>query len=171
MQMSPTIFNTTGFPVEVKAAGQRYIFEPFESKEIYHQDHVVHIRDTFKYKGLVHLDYNEREQGIYETFNDFKTAKELEGLKDALKFKEQVLRDEKQASIEMMRQRGASTSDKDNLQVEKFEKEVRLISSWIKDAGGSVTRKAVQENVVAKRPDWRGKDVKDDSTKLAANKN
>lgn len=147
------VFNPTGWTIETKSAGQPYIFPPFSEVEVYDIYHVEQMCISNKHLGLVHLEYGPKKQEKYPNFEDYKREQEISGLKEVLKFKERCLNDEKQAQKEAKAH--GSTGDVENINVEKFEKEIALIKKWLKAAGA--TEKAKEEEVVPERPEWKVK--------------
>ena len=150
------VFNPTGWTIEGGAHGQPYKVEAFSELDIYDIWHVNHLLQSLKRKGLVSLEYGPKAQEKYPTFEEYKTAQEISGLKQILKTKEQCLRDERQAERDLKERKGGE-GYKALLNSERFMKEIALIKSWIAEAGGTITKKADAFPVVAKRPDWNEK--------------
>lgn len=145
------VFNPSGWKVEAKAAGEFYDLPAFAEVEIYDIYHVNHICQSLKYRGIVSLEYGPKAREEFKTFEEYKKSQEIKGLKALLDFKERCLNDEKQAQKEAKAQ--GSTADVENIVVDKFEKEVKLVKTWLKEAGYKAEEVKMEE-VVEKRPSW-----------------
>jgi len=145
-------WNTTGFKVEAGAGGKLYYFGAFEEKEVWNEEHAVHLEKSFMDQGIVCLNYDESAKVKFPTYDEYKSYKELEGLKKALSRYEQALADERQYVKDVNKNSG-SEADKAFAKVADFEENVKLIKSWMKEAGAVITEK--KADTIPKRKDWR----------------
>lgn len=153
-----TLFNPTGWNAHVKAMGYEYSIPAFSETVIHDLWHVEHIIKSFKHIGVVPVEYGEKMQKQFATYEEYKQAQEIKGLKEVLKFKEQCLRNEKQAEKDIVTSGKGNEGYKAALNKERFERDIQLIKQWIVEAGGTLDRKAEVEEVVEKRPDWKNEE-------------
>lgn len=156
------VWNPTGWTIEARAAGEWYNVPAFSELDIYDLYHVNHLLMHYKTQGLVSLEYGIKAKEKYPTFEDYKKAQEISGLKAILKTFEDALRDEEQFMKDVVK-KGGSEKDKSVSNVEMFEQKIKHIKQWLKEAGYSVLaeRKVEEENL--RRPDWK-KEVNNDAT-------
>ena len=157
------VWNTTGFKVEAGAMGTSYVFEAFEEKEVWNTEHAVHLEKSFADSGIVMLNYDKSAESKYTTYDEYKSSKEVWALKKVLSRYETALNDSKQY-LKDVKQSGGTEADKETAGVDKFEEKVKLIKSWLKEAGEAVTDN--KPTSVPKRPNWR----KVNDTNTATNK-
>lgn len=151
-----TVFNPTGWDAHVKAMGYEYSIPAFSETVIHDLWHVEHVIKSFKHIGIVPVEYGETAQKQFKTYEEYKQHQEVKGLKEILKFKEQCLRNEKQAEKDIVTSAKGNEAYKSMLNKERFERDIQLIKQWIAEAGGALDQKAAVETVVEKRPEWRG---------------
>lgn len=151
------IWNTTGWEREVGAGGKVYIIKPFAEIEIYNPEHAEHIGNTFAYQGITVLDYNEGMQKLFPTYDEYKKDKEIKALTECLKHYQMVLDCEVNGEEAARNTKGAS-GELRTFNVDKHEKNVKYILSWLKAAGHvEMVKKQESEKVVLTRPDWSKK--------------
>jgi hypothetical protein len=90
------------------------------------------ILKKYAYKGLVDLNYTEAQKKVHKTFEDFKRAQTLKGLKEIHKFAQKTLSWEQQAVNESA-SNGNSALDKLGFKVKAFEKRLEEIGEMIAD--------------------------------------
>lgn len=118
-----------------------------ETYDIYHVNHFL---QTTKSQGIVSLEYGKDARKQYPNFEQYMKAKEVEGLKAALKYWTDVLELQKVAVAEMKTDGGIDYVNAKERQ-EQFEELVESIQGWIKEADSEVENKKV-ETVELKRP-------------------
>lgn len=153
------IFNATGWDREVLSGGKKYFFKAFSETDVVNESHVEHINNAYAYMGLIALNYDEGAMITYPTFEEYKASREMKALNAALKHAEEVLAYETNAQKAAKATPGAEHELR-TFRTEKFEKNVKLITSWLKDAGYEKIVEAEEKTeVVEKRPNWK-KEVK-----------
>jgi len=155
-----TVFNPTGWDAEVKAMGYEYKIPAFTEIIIHDLWQAEHIVKSFKWLGIVPVEYGETMQKKFETYEEYKQNQEIKGLKEVLKYKEQCLRNEMQAEKDIITSGKGNEGYKAMLNKERFQRDIELVKTWIREAGGEIEKKAERLTVVEKRPDWK-KGLKD----------
>lgn len=155
------VWNTTGWTVEARAAGEWYNVPAFGEIDIYDLYHANHLLMHYKTQGLVSLEYGPKAKEKYPTFTDYKKAQEISGLKAILVTYEAALRDEEQFMKDVVK-KGGSEKDKSVSNVEMFEQKIKHIKQWLKEAGYSAMAERKAEEETLRRPDWK-KEVSDDT--------
>ena len=93
--LNPTPFDVIAGFDRMSKTGAEYTFKPFEEKEIFVLDHVEHICSSKEKEGLVRLNYNDGAKQVYETYEDYKIARSIEGINACLnKWKEALMYEE-----------------------------------------------------------------------------
>ncbi len=150
-----TVFNPTGWDANVKAMGYEYSIPAFTEIIIHDLWQAEHIVKSFKYLGVVPVEYGETASKNFATYEEYKTSQEIKGLKEVLKFKEQCLRNEMQAEKDIITSGKGNEGYKAMLNKERFQRDIDLIKTWIREAGGEIEKKAERVTVVEKRPNWK----------------
>lgn len=153
------VFNPTWIKVETAVGrmdvGQEYVFEDGEEVEVYDQYHAKHIEEKHKGDGLVLLDYDKAAEAKYGSYELYKTAKGLEGLKNFYDHYKQALDRELTAKKEATAK--GSHVEISNTNVPKFEKILKQIEEAINLAGGKLD-KVFKEEQAPKIPSWLKKE-------------
>lgn len=130
--------NSSGFSIEAMANGEQYYFGPFEEKEVWEADHIrTFVKTEYIEKGLVALNYNKINQSKYPTYEAYKKARSLEGLKALLILKKEAWINERQAEVEVTQGKGGipgTQADKSIINPDKFKKDIELVEKWIAEA-------------------------------------
>ena len=154
------VWNVSGWNIEGKSAGENYLIPAFGEVDVYDLYHANHLLRHYKDEGLVSLEYGPLMKAKYTTFEEYKQAQEIDGLRTLLLRWERVLLDEEQYMKDVVK-KGGSEKDKSVSNIDIFEQKVKLIKKWLKEAGYSETKELKAEEDKMKRPNWR---LKDDTT-------
>lgn len=162
------IFNPSGWTRTILSGGKEYTFEAFkESNEIWNMDHCEHIPRAYSHFGLVLLNYDEGSQKQYSTYDEYKSAQEIKGLKALLKWREDLLDTERNGEL-AAKANPQANSELRLFHTDKFEKDVALVKKWLKAAGvDKLEEKKIKEEVVAERPDWKKQVIKKETQATA----
>lgn len=136
--------------VKTMVCGVPYSFEPGETKTIYNMDH-FRMFNKKKNLGLVPLFYNDQEANKYETYEDYVQAKREESLIALFKNAEDQLRYEQQAASEMESSKKATTFEKNNLNIAKFERRFEEIGGELSKLRKKKAEKAEKAEKKAKK--------------------
>lgn len=148
------VFNPTGWDVEAKAAGKKYIIPAFSDLEIYDVYHVQHIINSFENNGIVDLEYGSKAKEDFPSFTEYKKSQEIKGLKNALKYRRQILSYEKAAEAEVKAAGPKGILHQSTLDVKSHEENVKFVEKWLKEAGGELKKVLQEKQIVKDRPKW-----------------
>jgi hypothetical protein len=154
------VFNPSGWEIEAMANGTVYKIAPFSEKDIHWDQHAVHCCKSMAYKGLVPLLFNESMEKKHGTYESYKEAKRLEGLKVLRSWVNECYINERQAVSEIRERRGAE-ADKAQVNPDKFLEKLKLVDKWIKNE-----HEEVETPKLRGRP--RKSEQRDDSHEVAA---
>lgn len=160
--MNIKLFNPTGWNAEVKAMGEEFQISAFgeigpeEYPSLYDVHKINHIAMSFKHLGIVPLEYGPKAREKYKTYEDYKSAQELKGLENVLRFKEDCLAYELGAEKDIKEHKGTQMYAR-LLNRPRFEKDIELIKKWITEAGGHLVPQAEAHPVETERKEWRNK--------------
>lgn len=148
--LNPTPFKIKAGFDKLSKNGAEYVFEPYEEKEIFVKDHVDHICISKQRDGLVQLNYNDEAKKTYKTYEDYKIARSIEGINQAMEKYNEGLAYERAAE--------AAAKLKDQvielrtINVDKFESKIKDLNEL-----ASVLKKPetkTKPEVKAVIPDW-----------------
>lgn len=128
--MNLKVVNTSGWPVECKYNGRDIYFGPFEEKEIWDVDCVLHLTNSNSYRGIVDLFYSDSMQAKYPNYEDFVFARKKEGLGKLLAWVKECRVGEMQA-LRDINIKGNSSGELEGIDVKKFDYRISKVQSWI----------------------------------------
>lgn len=149
-------FNTSLWATEGGYNGTKFTFEPGEEKEIWDINVITHLCNSLKQYGVVHLVYGDIQKKKYGDYTKFYRHQVLEGLGNLRKFKEEALRNEKQAMRDLSKVNGTEF-DKTSMNPGRFEDQIKEIdkkvetlkAQWAEeDKDGSIDNKDTGETEV-----------------------
>lgn len=149
------VMNPSGWEVLVGAGGVFDTIAPFTEVECTEKEIAEHLSRSNERHGIVMIEY--KAGMTKEEEEELRTRKEIEGLKNLLNFREEVLYNEKQAQKEMATKQGAEI-DKRYLRIDEFEENVKLVKDWLKDVMGEMpVSMKPKAKVVKKKPTLKAK--------------
>lgn len=149
------VFNPTPFKIKtgfdmMSKTGAEYVFAPFEEKELFVKDHVDHICESKRTSGLVFLDYNDSARKVYPTYEDFKIAKSIEGITQALKRQEEALLYEQAAQSQAKQKE--QVMELRTMSVENFQENINDLNGLLSKL--KAPKKIEKKKVKAVAPEW-----------------
>lgn len=132
IQHENILFNPTDKDVLVVYNSIEMPVESGEEVEVPETKMFRWILKNYKYKGLVDLTYGENMKKVHKTYEDFKRAKTLDGLKAIHEHAKLTLAREQQA-VNNSAGNGGSALDKLGFKVKTFEKRVEEIAEKMAD--------------------------------------
>lgn len=148
--LNPTPFRVVAGFDRLSPNGAEYVFEPFEEKLIYVKDHVDHICMSRQSHGLVQLSYDNEAKKNYDSYEDYKIARSIEGIKAVQGRYSEALMYEQAAT--------AAAKNKDQvvelrtMDTGKFEDKVNELQDLLEVMKAPI--KKVAERVKPKTPAW-----------------
>jgi len=150
------LWNPTPYPMTLEFNKQHHLLEPFGELETSDDVFIKIMLQDYGKKGLVCL--SEEEKGR-TSFEDYKTTKELEGLRAILRFKQQNLADE---TFYVQQLKTKTNIDKEAIitRVPIYEKDIAYLSKAISSIYSNFKVEEPEEYTIPERKEWREKELK-----------
>lgn len=148
------VWNPTPYPIELDYQGQRETLKPFEEIETDDEAFMRIMYQDYHKQGLVLLNPEESDK----EYNDYKSEKEIEGIKRCLYWKQELLQAET-SYVQQVKMRTNIDKEAIPSNISKFEKDITYLVKLLQELNKEFTVKGIDEYTIPERKNWKKEEV------------